>query len=164
MMNLEIWRWSQWSIKLANGNTNLSILTYNKMLDVQMNMNTRYIHEVSKVYTQWQWSIFNEPTNDFHCTLSIYSSLRACACASSRACASSSWRCGDFMNSIPWLLIRNLLCLYQFWIQENLVQPSLQDKINHKIITSKDSYIKVTSYKFAIKKVAMIYEEIERER
>jgi hypothetical protein len=44
------------------------------------------------------------------------------------------------------------------------VQPSLQDKINHKIVTSQDSYIKVTSYKFTIKKVAMIYEETERER
>ncbi len=44
------------------------------------------------------------------------------------------------------------------------MQPSLQDKINHKIVTSQNSYIKVTSYKFAIIKAAMIYQEIERGR
>ncbi len=114
----------------------------------------RYIHNDNDQFSM-------NSTNDFHSMLSIYASLRHVHLHLHGHVHLQVEGVVISWSSIPWLLTRNLLCLYQFWIKENFVQTSLQDKINHEIVTSQDSYIKITSYKFAIKKVAMIYEEIQ---
>ncbi len=63
-----------------------------KHLDLQQNVRcaNEYEHKVQRYIHNDNDQFSMNSTNDFHSTLSIYASLRACACASSWACASSS--------------------------------------------------------------------------